>query len=534
MCSTLCSAGSHAYYALQGGDECWCGGEGVDIDRFGTGVCDLPCAGDSSFNCGGDLSYRAYEVGTDAAPPTPTPPGPLESCTSTATITYTSPTIFVQGGGCATLSDIYAAQPSDEEAVFVTDESSEALPIGTTPTGFWLVARDIHIIEGSTLYVHGKKSPGGDADILRIQSNSKKDFYEIRGHGGNLFFENTKVTSWDTFLGKEQEKHEGGRSFINCVSEKLGPEKCSGIAKKDMGECRMDIVNSVMGNMGYFDSESYGLTWKVRGFCKDYSNPEVFKRTNVYGDILNSEIYGMYYGHYTFGHQGGVWTNNIMRDNVQYGFDPHDDSDYLTIAYNTVYGNGNHGIIASKRCNNVKIYNNEVYGGGKEAVGIFLHRSSNKCEVYGNYVHDMQDSGMALMESMDADIHDNTFEDVKYGIRLSLGCARNRVYRNTFATCKDYGLYTYLGSDPPEESEDWDGRPRENVFTNNVISNTKRGVKINSADDNIFTYNVFTGTEMLEFEEATDTLWANNSLPLRVCIEGDLDFTSDSDAPGPC
>lgn len=55
----------------------------------------------------------------------------------------------------------------------------------------------------------------------------------------------------------------------------------------------------------------------------------------------------------------------------------------------------------------------------------------------GNYVHDMQDSGMALMESMDADIHDNTFEDVKYGIRLSLGCARNRIYRNTFATCSD-------------------------------------------------------------------------------------------------
>ena len=98
-----------------------------------------------------------------------------------------------------------------------------------------------------------------------------------------------------------------------------------------------------MGNLGYFDSESYGLSWKVRGFCKDYSNPEVFERTNVYGDILNSEIYGMYYGHYTYGHQGGVWTNNTMRDNVQYGFDPHDDSDYLTISGNTCYNNGETG-----------------------------------------------------------------------------------------------------------------------------------------------------------------------------------------------
>lgn len=110
-----------------------------------------------------------------------------------------------------------------------------------------------------------------------------------------------------------------------------------------------DIIDSTMGNMGYFDAESYGLTWKVRGACEIDSdtgvpyNHEIFEDHNVYGDILNSEIYGMYYGHYTYGHQGGVWDGNIMRDNIQYGFDPHDDSDDLTISNNVVYGNGNHG-----------------------------------------------------------------------------------------------------------------------------------------------------------------------------------------------
>lgn len=39
-----------------------------------------------------------------------------------------------------------------------------------------------------------------------------------------------------------------------------------------------------------------------------------------------------------------------MYNNIQYGFDPHDDSDFLNIHDNTVYNNGNHGIIASKRC----------------------------------------------------------------------------------------------------------------------------------------------------------------------------------------
>ena len=104
-----------------------------------------------------------------------------------------------------------------------------------------------------------------------------------------------------------------------------------------------------MGNLGFFDAESYGLTWKVRGMCKELGddglplNHDIFKDHNVYGDIMGSEIYGMYYGHYSYGHQGGVWTNNKMHDNILYGFDPHDDSDDLEIAFNEVWGNGNHG-----------------------------------------------------------------------------------------------------------------------------------------------------------------------------------------------
>lgn len=41
------------------------------------------------------------------------------------------------------------------------------------------------------------------------------------------------------------------------------------------------------------------------------------------------------------------------------------------------------GIIASKRCNNVEIYDNEVYNGGAQAAGIFLHRSTDSAKVYG-------------------------------------------------------------------------------------------------------------------------------------------------------
>ena len=54
-----------------------------------------------------------------------------------------------------------------------------------------------------------------------------------------------------------------------------------------------------------------------------------------------------------------------------------------------------------------------------------------------NYVHDMQGSGLALMESMNADVHDNIMENVMYGVRLSVGSAGNNIYDNTFDSCTD-------------------------------------------------------------------------------------------------
>ena len=43
----------------------------------------------------------------------------------------------------------------------------------------------------------------------------------------------------------------------------------------------------------------------------------------------------------------------------------------------------------------------------------------------GNYVHGNGDAGMALMETFNADVTNNIFEENKYGIRLSVGCADN-------------------------------------------------------------------------------------------------------------
>lgn len=40
-------------------------------------------------------------------------------------------------------------------------------------------------------------------------------------------------------------------------------------------------------------------------------------------------------------------------------------------------------------------------------------------------MHDNGDAGIALLESFGAEVSGNTFEDNKYGVRLSVGCGNN-------------------------------------------------------------------------------------------------------------
>ncbi|CAB1118833.1 MEP7c [Ectocarpus sp. CCAP 1310/34] len=69
------------------------------------------------------------------------------------------------------------------------------------------------------------------------------------------------------------------RSFISAVSEMTHPsDTCDGAADDDAGEARMD-------------SELL-----VRGYCTDESNPEVFDRVNVRGDIRFSDIHHNWFG----------------------------------------------------------------------------------------------------------------------------------------------------------------------------------------------------------------------------------------------
>lgn len=51
----------------------------------------------------------------------------------------------------------------------------------------------------------------------------------------------------------------------------------------------------------------------------------------------------------------------------------------------------------------------------------------------GNYVHDNGNAGLAMLESFDADVSDNVFENNFFGVRFAVGCGRNVFSRNVIS-----------------------------------------------------------------------------------------------------
>lgn len=53
--------------------------------------------------------------------------------------------------------------------------------------------------------------------------------------------------------------------WVDVEQVLFADETCDGTAQNEMGECRMDIMDSTLAYLGYDDTEAYGITWKVGG-----------------------------------------------------------------------------------------------------------------------------------------------------------------------------------------------------------------------------------------------------------------------------
>eukprot|EP00904_Undaria_pinnatifida_P000996 jgi/Undpi1/10898/HiC_scaffold_3.g01424.m1 len=333
-------------------------------------------------------------------------------------------------------------------------------------TGTYYLESDVHVRDGGKLSIDGSESAVDECETLLLASNSTHTL-NVRAHGGELDIKYTKITSWDLLAADYDHNPHDGRSYLSAITEKITgrPEDTcadsTGSAKEDMGNARMDIFRSEIAYLGYNAAESYGIAYKARGLCDDHSNLDIYDDDNgldygVAGDIYRSDIHHNWFGHYSWGHDGGNWNYNEVHDNHEYGFDPHDDSDNVNIIGNTVYNNGNHGIIASKRCTDLTIKKNKVYNNAES--GIMLHRSCDRAVIKENYSYSNKDAGLALYESSDCNVYNNIFEDNK-----------NR------------------GNDEQEAEGNEDGHPRENsVYSNDIYTGQSEAWKMSYADSNVF------------------------------------------------
>jgi parallel beta-helix repeat protein len=410
----------------------------------------------------------------------------------------------------------------------------------------WFLKVKLKVEEGATLNVVGGAS--GDANWLRLRSDSASGIW-LRAENGNLLFQNTKVTSWDPAQnGPDTDvtvapDGSGGRSYIAARSvltkgrPTAPPTACSvNGGSQEPYEGRMSVVSSEISYLGYNAAESYGIVWKVY-YKVNPADPTdapppgrlLYALVDIFGDVTGSSLHDNYFGSYTFGAYCMNWTGNTFANNIQYGLDPHDDSDYITISGNTFRNNGNHGVICSVECDHLVIRNNQSYGNEH---GIMIHRNSNGALVEGNTSRDNRGAGIAIFDSHDAVVRNNTVaNNGESAVRLSVGSSRNLIENNTLTglsaggTGPGYVIYTFKGSDLPTSG---DGLPKQNTFRNNRLTGYKSPLlKIGDATGNLFEGNTIAGpVNNIAFSNATGNIIHNSELGKTFQITLDASSTT--------
>ncbi len=311
----------------------------------------------------------------------------------------------------------------------------------------WLLRGDLYVSEGVTLIVDGN-----EVEWLKLLSTTGENFAYLRSYNGSMLIRDTKITSWDETKNAPDTDYSDGRAYI--LAQTNG---------------RMDVIDSEIAYLGYpRDVELrqrkrvggvYGLSWKIPN--------GTFNRNLLTGNVTGNRIHDNYYGLYTFGATGMIIRDNELYDNVQYGIDPHDDSNNLLIEDNFAHNNGNHGIIVSKRVNYSDIRNNT--SAGNRLHGLMLDRQSNYNLVENNIASNNV-NGLAIYDSHQNLVRGNTFLGNRFGIRANVDSSGNRFEGNGIRG-SEKGIFLYGGA-------------TGNVVIDNRITGNTQGVAIKEATKN--------------------------------------------------
>ncbi|MCE7983623.1 MAG: hypothetical protein DYG89_20815 [Caldilinea sp. CFX5] len=359
------------------------------------------------------------------------------------------------------------------------------------PNQVWLLNANLLVDFGVVLNL----SPAAGVQELRLRSQASatrqaaidySSFVYIRTDDSDLNIDNAKVFSWDAQAnggaGDYDRDPSNGRAYL--------------LAKYNS---TMNIRNAEIGYLGSEDGESYGLSWRD---INDPANPGEL-RDRVGGEVLNSDIHHNYYGIYTYQASHMVFRGNKFRDNILYGFDPHDFSHSFVVENNQAYNNGSHGFILSRGCHSFTLRNNISYNNRNPsdtslAHGFMLDPGSPNStdpqapsynnilennEAYGN-----EGYGLRILGANTNEIRNNYFHDNEMGISVEQNSTGNVMSGNRLHNNSRFGLFIQetatknVASDNEVIGNGDNGiylRANENQIENNRVNrNAKAGIAI--------------------------------------------------------
>jgi parallel beta-helix repeat protein len=448
---------------------------------------------------------RAWAIGltgvlaTGVATAAAQTPAEAAACTSPVKYASSSNAIYLLTAQAWTPSAIKAACP--------------AAPLEQVDPArrIWELRADLVLNNGATLRLHGSTAgTPGDVDVLRLRSlasNTPTEVSAITARWGTIDVDGVRVTSWDDAANAPDTNPTvpagatgvRGRAYLRAQSYlDSGTPRVS----------RMTFANSVVENLGWYAAESYGVSWKSIGCVRD--NTAICSSAPVTGGATRTTFQKNYMGTYVWGGHGMTFTDNTFDHNVMYGLDTHDVTTDLDVRGNRFTYNGDHGFICSQRCDSLTVVGNESgYNGqvpwagpspsgetqGGQVHGIMLHRGITNTVVANNNVHDQPNgAGIAIFDTSGQKITNNTVTNNLYGIRISVGSANNVFSGNAVLGSTKYGVYTYKGSDLPDNPAGGSGRPTGNVFTANDVTGSKvAAVNLTDTDGTRFDRNTFGG-----------------------------------------
>lgn len=382
----------------------------------------------------------------------------------------------------ATLSEVHAALPG---------------AVHHPRAGLWELDRLLVVTRGATLTIAAPR-----VRELRLLSRGTR-FATLVGRRASLRFVgrrgwNLAVRSWDVALHAPDETLEDGRGSVSV--RRGGRLDAQDTSFEDLGfyEGRVSgvAITSPRRSAPRERSRRHGRS-RVRAFglqrrdrskraASDADSTAVGAtatdpplRTRPTGTLVRSRFMRNVFGAYSYEAYGVRWIDNQFLDNVIYGLDPHDNSDGFVVEGNLAAGNGRHGIIFSRFCDDNVIRGNRsvrngwhgiVIDDGKKADG-----PSNGNVIADNDVRDNAKVGISIDGSSHNLIVGNRIDHQRYGVRVFRRSFDNVVRGNRITRSTDYGVFL-------------DGA-RGTRVSRNVVTGASTGARLRDAPSSVVTDN---------------------------------------------